>query len=226
MSGTAQHTITLPRTEFIEQAKTKADSARTLFLLVVGFAALLPIAAVVMHFTVPRDVFFFFLAFQITMTLICMGVAGFFWHRAHKNLPNYASRVQAAWNLECRDIEHAWDVEGLGSCEGWRDVAIECVRLPKRQGKMLAIPSLKVMVDNERRSLLSRELRDSDNNRSVSFTDKDNRPLRILISHTKPEEASDELPWEVKISVRGDPNPPETLVANPVDTGKPDAGDG
>ncbi len=226
MSGTAQHTITLPRTEFIEQAKTKADSARTLFLFVVGFATLLPIAAIVTHFTVPRNVFFLFLAFQITMTLVCMGVAGFFWYRAHKNLPNYASRVRAAWNLKCRDIEHAWDVEGLESCEGWRDVAIECVRLPKRKGKMLAIPSLKVMVDNERRSLLSRELQDSDNNISVSFTDKDNRPLRIMIAQAKPDAASDELPWEVKISVRGDPNPPETLVASPVDTGKPDAGDG
>lgn len=226
MSDVLPNAITLPRTEFEEQAKTRADSARRFFLLTLGLAAVVPIIVLVMRSFVQPDVFLMMMSIQIGGAVICVAVAGIYWWRMHKTLPNYASRVRATWNLESSDTEHAWDVEGLGACEGWRDVAIECVRLPKRRGKMLAIPSLAVMVDNEQRSLVSRELRDTDKGRTIFVTDKDNRPLRIMISHAKPEEASDELPWEVKISVQGDPNPPEKLVAEPMDTGRADPGDG
>lgn len=211
--------IELPRTKVEENASTRADSMRRLFLFVVALAVLMPLGILTTWFMAPPDVFIVVMSMQIAWVVVALAVTGLMWMRARKNLPNYANQTRITWAMECRDIEHSWDVEGLGPCEGWRHVAVRCVRLPKRQGKMLAVPSLKVMVDNEEKSLASRKLQEKGNTQSVALVDKAGKPIRIMISHDRPEDASDELPWAVEVLVQGDPNPPETLTATPLASG-------
>lgn len=216
--------IELPRTKVEENASTGADTARWFFLLAVGVSVLMPLGILATRFMAPPNMFVVIMSMQITGVAVVLTVTGLMWMRARNNLPNYANQTCITWKLECRDIENSWDVVGLGPCEGWRHVAVRCVRLPKRQGKMLAVPSLKVMVDNEEKSLASRKLQEKGNTQSVALVDKAGQPIRIMISHDDPEHASDELPWEVEIIVQGDANPPETLTATPLrlgDSGTP-----
>lgn len=212
-------TVSVSRTKVEEDAPTRVDSARWLFFVAVGLAVVMPLGILATRATVPPDVFLMVMSMQIGVVVIALGVSGLLWHMARKNFSNYATRTRVTWTLESREIEGSLDVSGLGPCEGWRDVTIMCVRLPKRRGKMLAMPSLRVMVDNEEQSLASGTLRDGGKKQDLSLVDKAGKPIRFMISHAEPEDASDELPWEVEISVQGDPNPPETLVATALAAG-------
>ena len=209
----------LLRTEVQENAATSADTMRWYFRLAVGVSALVPLAILATWLLAPPNMVLPVAIMQIAWVAIALTVLGLLWKRARKDLPNYANQTRITWRFECRDIEHSWDIEGLGPCEGWRRVAVRCVRLPKRQGKMLAVPALTVMIDNEDRSLASGRMSPGSNNEYVTRVDKDGKPIRIMLSHDDPEHASDELPWEVEIVVQGDANPPETLVATPLPSG-------
>jgi hypothetical protein len=208
--------FTLQQTKVEVHAKTRVDSARRFFLIVLAFAALLPLGLWFVSLRVPANTFVLFVGLQGGMTVLALIATGYFWYRAHKNLPNYATQTRITWTIGCRDIEHSWDIGGLGPCEGWRDVVVRCVQLPKRGGKMLAMPAMKVMIDNDGQSIAQGKIAPNDKHRHLGRVDKAGKPIRIMLSHDRPEDASDELPWEVEISVQGDPNPPETLTARPL----------
>lgn len=196
--------VELPRSKVEENAPTAADTARLYSLLAVGLAVLMPLGILATWFFVPADMFVMVMSMQIAWVVLALAGTGFMWKRARG---------------ECRDTAHSWDVVGLGPCEGWRRVAVRCVRLPKRQGKRLAVPALRVMVDNEDRSLASGTIAPNDKRASIACVDKAGRPVRIMLSHERAEDASDEFPWLVEIAVQSDPNPPETLVATAVAAG-------
>lgn len=205
--------IELLRTEVRENAATSADTMRWYFRLAVGVSALIPLAILATWLMAPPNMVLPVALVQVVWIAIALTVLGLFWQRARKHLPNYANQTRITWRFECRDIEHSWDIEGLGPCEGWRHVAVRCVRLPKRQGKMLAVPMLNVMVDNGEKTLARGRVSEKGNNQYVALVDKAGKPIRIMITHDDPEHASDEFPWEVEVKVQGDVNPPDSLTA-------------
>lgn len=211
--------IELLRTEVQENAATSADTMRWYFRLAVGVSALMPLGILATWLMAPPNMVLPVALVQVVWMAIALTVLGLFWQRARKDLPNYANQTRITWKLECRDIEHSWDIEGLGPCEGWRRVAVRCVRLPKRQGKMLEVPMLNVMVDNGEKTLARGRLSEKGNTQHVALVDKAGKPIRIMISHDRREDASDELPWAVEVLVQGDPNPPQTLTATALVSG-------
>lgn len=211
--------VELPRSKVEENAPTAADTARLYFLLAVGLAVLMPLGILATWFFVPADMFVMVMSMQIAWVVLALAGTGFMWKRARGDLTNYANQTRIIWTLECRDTAHSWDIAGLGPCEGWRRMAVTCVRLPKRQGKWLALPALKVTVDNEDRPLASGTIAPNDKRASIACVDKAGRPVRIMLSHQRAEDASDEFRWLVEIAVQGDPNLPETLVATAVAAG-------
>lgn len=207
--------IELLRTSVQENAPSGADTARWYFLIALGISMLMPLGTLAAWFTVPPNMFVLVVSMQVAWVLVALTATGLFWMRARKRLPNYANQTRNIWTLACRDVEHSWEVAGLGSCEGWRRVAVRCVRLPKRQDKMLAVPALKVEIYDDEKAIASGRILENGNTQHVGLLDKAGKPLRIMIAHDRPEHASDEFPWEVEVMVQGDANVPETLVATP-----------
>lgn len=93
------------------------------------------------------------------------------------------------------------------------------MKLPGRQGKWLAVPRLRVFVDNGEHVLATKEIGTGEDSGSLQFTDTFGKPLRVMLSQNNSDEASLDEAWEVEITVESDPNPPETLTATPLASG-------
>lgn len=211
--------IQLDRTEVKEDAGDRLESARRILFLFVLFAFLNTAIIIASWPHFPPANMVMIATTEAVLAAFVLSVAGWSWSRARGNQQHYATRTRITWKLSCRDVEHSWDVTGFGPCEGWRDVRVACTRLPKRKGKWLAVPGLRVLVDNGERALASKKLSESEDSGHLRITDKFGKPLRIMLTQERPEEASLDEPWEVEITVESDPNPPDTLTATALASG-------
>ena len=195
-------------------------SARWLFSFALVLAALIPVGMWIMNNVgnpIPTDMLHLLMLLQAFVGVLMLAYAGLRWHRAKRNQGRYLGTTLMHWTFRCDDIECAWDVSGFDACEGWREVGVLCRRLPKRRGKVLAVPQLKVSITNEDSELASGKISQSGKIDRIGIIDGEGKPMRIMISHVKPEDASTDQPWEVEITLFGDPTPPTTLSATPLD---------
>ena len=211
--------IKVERTKVEEVSQSKVEAARRTLSILIVFAILnAVILAAFWRFFPPGGMVFLATA-ELVIAAFVLSFATVQLRHAQRNQHLYATRTRISWALRCRDIHHTWNVEGWGPCEGWRDVRIQCMKLPGRQGKRLAVPRLRVFVDNGEHVLATKEIGAGEDSGSVRFTDTFGKPLRIMLSQNNSDEASLDEAWEVEITVESDPNPPETLTATPLASG-------
>lgn len=208
--------IQLERTKVEEVSRDNTESAQRFMVILIVFAILNAVILIAFWQLLPPGGMVFLALAEVMTAVFVLSFAAGRWRHAHRNQHQYATRTRITWTLRCRDVYHSWNVDGWGPGEGWRDLRIECMKLPKRPGKWLAVPRLRVFVDNGERALASKELGTGEDSRGMRVTDKFGKPLRILLSQSRPDEASLDEPWEVEISVLGDANPPDTPTATPL----------
>lgn len=138
---------------------------------------------------------------------------GFMWHRAARQRIHYESRSESKYELRCDDSRHEWRIEGIGPATGWRDITIECKNLPRQS---LSSPKLHVRIDNEQGVLKSGHLQDGGESTTLFVIDKQGLPIGITIGHAEPKHASQEHPWVVELTLFGDADALEALLAWPI----------
>lgn len=211
--------IEVERTNVEEVSHSKTEAARRTLLIFIVFVILNAVILAAFWRFFPPGGMVVLAAAEIVIAAFVLSYATVQLRHAQRNQHQYATRTRISWTLRCRDIEHTWNVEGWGPCEGWRDVHIQCMKLPRRPGKWLAGPRLRVFVDNGEHVLATKEMGTGEDSGSLRFTDKFGKPLRVMLSHDNPDEASLDEAWEVEITVESDPNPPEQLVATALAAG-------
>lgn len=151
-----------------------------------------------------------------TFAILGIAMPGFSWWRAVREGGNFRSRKRVIWEFSETGADASWHLEGFGPCEGWRTIWVECKKLPARPDKRFAAPMLRILIDNSRAVVKAGEATEGGDNPSISVVDKVGEPVRILITHARPDEAAPNWPWTVEVGVHGDPNPPQKLVATRV----------
>ncbi len=212
--------IEVERTKVEEVSQNKVESARRILSILIVFAILnAVILAAFWRFSPPGGMIFLVTA-ELVVAAFVLSFATIQLRQAQRNQHKYATRTRISWTVRCCDIYHTWNVEGWGPCEGWRDVRIQCMKLPGRRGKWLAVPRLRVFVDNGEHVLATKEIGAGEDSGGLRFTDTFGKPLRVMLCQDNPDEASLDQAWEVEITVESDPNPPETLTATPLASGE------
>ena len=205
--------IDLERTKFEEHARDRAERAvrASLLLLVVD------VGLVVATFLVA---YFQSIAMEPWLIVLILGsipasvmISSVMWLPALLQRKHYNSKTQSVWTLRCHDTMHEWCIEGIGPATGWRDLNIECKKLPRQ---FIASPKLHVRIDNEHGVLKSGHLQDGGDHTSLFVIDKTGLPIGITIGHVEPKHASEDEPWVVELTLFGDANALETLLAWPV----------
>lgn len=205
--------IDVERVKFEPHARDRADrTLRALVLILLVDVALVVATFVVAHLqsiALDRWVVAMLLA-SIPVSAIFLGAM---WLPAQLQRKHYDSRALSTWTLSCDDVEHEWRIEGIGPATGWRDVSIKCKKLPSRT---IRSPRLYVRIDNEQGVLKSGHMEEGGENTSLFVIDKQGLPIGITLGHIKPKHASPDEPWVVELTVFGDANTLETILAWPV----------
>lgn len=208
--------IDVERTAFEEHARDRADKAlRGGVLLLVVDVALVAATFAVSHFS-SQPLEPWFIAVLVGSLLASVLLWGVIWLPAHHQRKHYDSKASSTWSLRCHDTGHEWRIEGIGPAAGWRDIHIECKALPRHKDRLIGTPKLSVRIDNERGVLKSGRLEPYGEDTSLFVIDKAGLALGITIGHVEPKKASQEEPWIVELTVLGDANARETLLAWPV----------
>lgn len=174
------------------------------------FHALIMMPFVLLSPTLKLAVMF---AFSPSCLLLVGSISGAYWTRLVRNERHYTTDQCFAWEVTCYGTDSAVALAGLDECDGWRDIEVCCKSLPVNPEKWLPISSIRVQVERDEgvfRRVWGLGTGKSERLRAI---DREGRPLRIVLSHQWPDEASEDLPWVVQVAVRGDPSPPETLTA-------------
>ncbi|MEO1278813.1 MAG: hypothetical protein AAFV77_07655, partial [Planctomycetota bacterium] len=158
----------------------------------------------------------------LMFAFFCVLLPTLFWCFHARRRRFFMSRRQVVWEFSATGGQDSWSIDGLLACEGWRSVTVTCKRLPKNRDRRSAFPELRVLIDSAPMVPRAHHLTERGDHRSVSRIDKAGEPLRILLTHTRPEVASEDEPWEVEIGVRGDPSPPKSLRATSLSTVGPE----
>lgn len=204
--------IDLERTNFEEQARDRADKMRRATLYFIGFAVvggLIYVAMSVHQGSAPPPSVIAIVSICGVLIPIIPGVT---WYLAARQRRHYVSKSESTYEFRCDDSQHEWRIEGIGPASGWRDISIECKALPRQ---FIASPRLHVRIDNERGVLKSGHLQDGGDDTSLFVIDKKGLPIGITIGHIEPKHASQEEPWVVKLTLFGDADALETLLAWP-----------
>ena len=218
--------IDLERTRFEEHARDRADRALRLGVPLFSFDLFLVVATFALAFFLSKPMDPWVVWMLIASLPLSVVLAGVMWLPARLHRKHYTCKVRSTWTLACRDTKHHWRIEGIGPASAWRDITVECKELPRNKDKLIGSPKLHVRIDNEQGVLKRGNLLRDGENTSLFVIDKQGLPIAITIEQADPKHASEEEPWVVEISLFGDADTLETLLAWPVASPSSAAGGG
>ena len=208
--------IDLARTDHQEKARDRADNA----LRVVVISTLVDIALVVATFVLASIQSIALKPWVIVVLIVSVPamvlLSGAWWLSAFLQRKHYNSRSSSTWTFRCDDVRHEWRIEGIGPSSAWRDITIACKKLPRATDKLIGSPKLHVRLANDEGVIKSGHLEAVGEHTSMFVIDKVGLPIGITIGHIEPKHASLEEPWVVELTVFGDADTLETLLAWPV----------
>ncbi|NRA57394.1 MAG: hypothetical protein HRU13_04675 [Phycisphaerales bacterium] len=208
--------IDIERTDHQEIARDRADKMFRAAVL----SVLIDIALVAAFFiavsvqSIQLDTWVIVLMIASAPLLILL--SGALWLSPYLQRKHYNSRSSSTWTLRCDDVRHEWRIEGIGPSSAWRDITIACKKLPRAKDKLIASPKLHVRLANDEGVIKSGHLEAAGEHTSMFVIDKVGLPIGITIGHIEPKHASLEEPWVVELTVFGDADTLETLLAWPV----------
>lgn len=205
--------IDLERTKFEEHARDRADKALRATVLFGCLMLVLSIGNVILIVTNRMPPSISIVAPLFGAAVIGVLVPIMMWLSAHRQRKHYNSKAQSTWTLRCHDPTHERRIDGIGPASGWRDISIDCKALPRRS---LAFPKLHVRIDNKQGVLKSGHLQDGGDDTSLFVIDKVGLPIGISIGYIEPRHASQDEPWVIELTLFGDADVLETLLAWPV----------
>lgn len=205
-------TIDLEQTKFEEHARDRADRAVSAAIYIVLLDIVIVVASFAVAHFLSKPMEPWLIIFLLCSIPASMLFSGAFWLPAHLQRKHYISKAQSTYTLRSHDTRHEWRIEGICSARGWRDISIECKKLPRQ---FIASPKLLVRVDNEQGVLKSGHIQDGGEDTSLFVIDKAGLPIGITIGHAEPKHASQEEPWVVELTLFGDADALETLLAWP-----------